>query len=299
MDLISPSRAARAFGVSESSLKRWCDDGLIPVVRTAGGHRKLAASDLLQFAREQKRPLAAPDVLGLPALRERSAAGLHRLRPEFTKALLAGDERRALQIVLDLFVADHSPAVICDEVIAGAFREIGERWSCREAEVYQERRGCEIVIRILYELRRLLPASSSSRTALCATLNGDHYLLPPAMAETVLLTAGFHAVSLGHHIPTASLTSAVERIRPEVLCLCVSSVADEHEFVADIDLLAKACERRRTALVVGGRALNESLRTRLNYAAYCDTMRQLETLARVLIGKRPRRTKSAAAGQHR
>lgn len=297
MELISPSRAARAFGVSESSLKRWCDDGLIPVARTAGGHRKLAPSDLIRFARERNRPLAAPDVLGLPAVRERSAAGLQLLRPKFTKALLAGDERRALQVVLELFLAEHSPAVICDELIAGAFHEIGELWSCREAEIYQERRACEIVTRILYELRRWLPASSSSQTALCATLIGDHYLLPPAMAETVLLGAGFRAVLLGHHIPTESLAGAVERLQPEVLCLCVSSVADEREFAAGIDVLARACERQRTALVVGGRALNESLRTRLTYAAYCDTMRQLEALAKVLIGKSPRRTKSAAAGR--
>lgn len=289
MELISTHRAAQALGVSESSLKRWCDAGLIPVVRTVGGHRKLAPSDLLRFAREEGRGLAAPAVLGLPSVRESSAAELPRLRPEFVEALLVGDEPRAWQVVFDLYVAKYSPAVICDELIAVAFRDIGERWSCHEAEVYQERRGCEIVVRLLYELRRLQSESVPSRTAFCATTSGDHYMIPAAMAETVLRAAGFHAATLGHDVPLSSLASAVERLKPEVLCLCVSSVSDADEFVAGMELLAQACERRRTALVVGGRALSqEGLRARLRYAACCDTMQQLEALARVLLQSRRR-----------
>ena len=36
-ELVSPKQVAHAMGVSESSLKRWCDQGLIPTVRTAAG----------------------------------------------------------------------------------------------------------------------------------------------------------------------------------------------------------------------------------------------------------------------
>ena len=43
---ISPRQVARAIGVGESTLKRWCDRGLIPMLKTAGGHRRLAVSDV-------------------------------------------------------------------------------------------------------------------------------------------------------------------------------------------------------------------------------------------------------------
>ena len=65
-DLISPRQAARALGVSESSFKRWCDRGLIATVRTAGGHRKLAMSDVVRFVRERQGRVVAPELLGLP-----------------------------------------------------------------------------------------------------------------------------------------------------------------------------------------------------------------------------------------
>ena len=47
--LLSPKQVARALGVSESSLKRWCDKGLIPTERTAGGHRRLPLAGVLDF----------------------------------------------------------------------------------------------------------------------------------------------------------------------------------------------------------------------------------------------------------
>ena len=73
---LSPRELARALGVSESSLKRWADDGKIRFSRTVGGHRRIAVSDALQFARDAKLPLVRPDVLGLrevAALREKGA----------------------------------------------------------------------------------------------------------------------------------------------------------------------------------------------------------------------------------
>ena len=55
-------------------------------------------------------------------------------------ALVAGEHATCRQIALDLFLAEHSISVICDDVFAAAFRQIGELWSCGEAEVYQEER---------------------------------------------------------------------------------------------------------------------------------------------------------------
>ncbi len=64
---LTPRQVARAMGVSEASLKRWCDRDLIPSVRTAGGHRRLELGGVLQYLRESGRPLPAPEVLGLPS----------------------------------------------------------------------------------------------------------------------------------------------------------------------------------------------------------------------------------------
>lgn len=47
------SRAAEQLGVHPTTLRRWADNGDIPVMLTPGGHRRFSIDDLLQFAAER------------------------------------------------------------------------------------------------------------------------------------------------------------------------------------------------------------------------------------------------------
>lgn len=280
--LISPKQMARAIGVSESSLKRWCDQGLIPTVRTAGGHRKILKADALKFARENEHRLVSPEVLGLPAVSRETALGLQRGTPRMVEALLSGNELLARQVVFDLYLAGHSLPVLFDEVLAAAFREIGTRWECRTADVYMERRATEICRNILYEFRKLLPPTEPTWQAVGGTITGDHYTLPNAMTEIILREAGFAAHSLGTHLPFGSLMQAAEDQRPKLFWLSISHVHEELDFVTEFNKLSEACAKLEVPLVVGGRALTEALRKQLVYTAYCDNMQQLDRFARML-----------------
>lgn len=289
---VTPKQAARALGVSESSLKRWCDQGLIPATRTAGGHRRLSVADVLRFTREHDFPVVSPEVLGLPSVSEATPRTMSRAVSRFAEALLAGDEAAARQIVFDLFLARERLSVIFDDVVAAAFRRIGELWACHEAEVYQERRGCEITLQILFELRRLQVRPDPAWRAIGGTLEGDPYMLPHLMAELVLRDAGFHASTLGHSIPCSSLIRAVEDEQPHVLWLSVSHIREGLDLVGEINALWRACAARGVALVVGGRALTAPLRRRLTYSAYCDRLQQLEAFAGTLLASLKQASKS-------
>jgi excisionase family DNA binding protein len=48
------SEAARYLEVHPTTLRRWANNGDIPVMVTPGGHRRFAASDLARFARERR-----------------------------------------------------------------------------------------------------------------------------------------------------------------------------------------------------------------------------------------------------
>lgn len=280
--LVSPKQVARAMGVSESSLKRWCDQGLIKTLRTAGGHRKMALAEVMRFVRDHDQTLGSPEVLGLPPVSQQAGSGLARGRPRLVEALLTGDELLARQIVFDLYLAKHSLSVIFDEVIAAAFRDIGDRWACHEVAVYQERRGCEIMLRTLFDIRRVQPVVKSRWMAIGGTIEGDQYSLPTALAELVLRDSGFDANSLGTSIPFASLVAAVQEMRPMLFWLSVSHIRAGLEFVSEFTALSQACAATGTALVVGGRALTEDLRQRMAYAGYCDTMQHLEGFAKAV-----------------
>jgi methanogenic corrinoid protein MtbC1 len=291
-ELLTPKQVSRAIDVSESSVKRWCDKGVIPTRYTAGGHRRIAISSLMEFLREGSYHLAHPEALGLPPTSGKTTRVIGRALGQLTDALLNGDESRCRQIAVDLYLAEHSISVICDEVFAAAFREIGDRWACGEAEVYQERRGCEIATRVLHELRILLaPPTSDSPLAIGGAAEGDQYSLGTTMAELVLRDARWNANSLGDNLPFESLSAAIRENRPKLFWLSCSHIADEAEFLRGYQELYDEFSMD-VAFVVGGYALTEEVRQQMKFSAYCDTMQHLEGFAQTLcdaIGKSDRK----------
>ena len=50
---LSLSAAAKELGVHTTTLRRWADNGDIPVMLTPGGHRRFATADIAQFAQSR------------------------------------------------------------------------------------------------------------------------------------------------------------------------------------------------------------------------------------------------------
>ena len=281
-DLLSPKQVARALDVSESSIKRWCDKGVIETQYTAGGHRRVTLAGLLGFIRSGKYQLIHPEALGLPPTSGRTTRVVERAFHELIEALIAGDEGRSRQLAIDLYLAEHAVSVICDDVIAAAFREIGKRWSHGDAEVYQERRGCEITLRVLHELRSLLPAPpEQAPVAIGAAPAGDQYSLGTTMAELVLRDGRWNATSLGDNLPFETLAAAIKEQRPRLFWLSCSYIANLSEFLLGYGKLYDEFGAQ-VAFVVGGFALTEDIRQQMKFAVHCDNMQHLEAFAQTL-----------------
>ena len=67
-NVLSPKELGSAIGVSESSLKRWADDGRLRVARTAGGHRRIELREAVRFIRASGFTVQRPELLGLAEL---------------------------------------------------------------------------------------------------------------------------------------------------------------------------------------------------------------------------------------
>jgi methanogenic corrinoid protein MtbC1 len=278
-ELFTPKQVAKAIQVSESSVKRWCDKDVIPTQYTGGGHRRIQLSALLDFLKSSNHELVRPEVLGLPAATGKTVWVLDRAADQMTEALVRGDEEQCRQITLDLYMAERSIATICDLVFANAFQAIGDRWECGRAEVYQERHGCEIALRILHELRSLVPnPPAGSPLAIGGALEGDQYNLATTMAELVLRDAKWNAMSLGDNLPFETLGAAIKRHRPRIFWLSCSHIMNEDAFISGYKALHEEFGLE-VAFAVGGRALNDELRKRMKYAAFCDSMQHLESFA--------------------
>ncbi len=292
VDMLTPRQVSRAIGVSESTLKRWCDRGLIKTIKTEGGHRKLPVSDVLRFVKERNHDINIISLEGFgvpsPSLQssnvvDRTVTGPDRAVQMVSDALIKGDGDRAWQLVFDIYKAEHSISSICDKLLCPAFAEIGRLWEDHSADIYQERRSCEVAQRILFELRHLLPPTDPHWTAIGGTLTGDTYSLPTTMTELVLRDAGWNANSLGTAIPFDSMVRAILDTRPKLFWLAASvKINDVDQFACDFKKLSDAAESVGAALVIGGRAFNDEIRTRLTYCCHCDSMQQLHSFAKAI-----------------
>jgi excisionase family DNA binding protein len=296
MKTLSPKQVARALAVSESSLKRWCDQGLLPSSKTSGGHRRLAIDGVLRFVQESGRQLAHPELLGLPARTGTGKRTLSAAQNDLFSSLLAGDETSCRQIVFDAHLSAVPLSRVFDEVVAPAFHRIGEAWSCGEAQVYQERRAVETMVRVLYELGQSLhPPAAGTPLAIGGTPRSDPYSLATGMVELVLRQKGWVAQSLGSHLPLDTLAAAIEHMRPRLFWLSVSYLDDEARFLREYAEFHQRVQAQ-VLVVVGGKALNEKLRCQMRYACYCDNLQHLEGFASAAWpSASPKRTKRSGA----
>jgi MerR family transcriptional regulator, light-induced transcriptional regulator len=277
---ISPKLVAQAIGVSESSIKRWCDRGLLQSVRTAGGHRRMTMNSVVEFIRSTGQLLIEPQLLGLPACTGQGDLSLAQSRDLLTQSLIGGDEPHARKLFFDLYLAGTPAVELFDKLLAPTMHAIGELWQQANIEVYQERRACEIVLRILYELRSILPAvRAEAPFAMGGTLSKDPYKLATTMVELALREAGWRAESFGTELPLATLGAAVMHTQPRLCWMSVSYIENVPRFQAEYLAFAETVMSSGIALVVGGRALTDPIRREMNYAAYCDTFRHIVQFA--------------------
>lgn len=281
---VSPRQLALALGVSESSVKRWCDQGALRATRTGGGHRRITLAAVWQFLQQTDRQLIDPGALGLFSSGAVSPRTLPQAVDELVQALLGGEMRVAERVVLDQFLMARRPlAVIFDDIVTPAFEAIGEQWESGALEVYQERRASESMLSILTQLHELIAVSPHSPIAMGATLEGDHYQLATKMAELVLRQCGWEATTIGSHLPAATLQAALMQIQPQLLWLSCSHIARRDEFMADFRAVWSTAKHIGASFVVGGRALTPELRAELPFAHYCQNMRHLEQLSPELL----------------
>ena len=283
---LNTTQAARALGLSVSTVKRWVDDGVLPAHKTAGGHRKLLVADVLELARRGELPHADLSHLAAPG---RKAPTLEHLAGELYTALRAGDAVQTRALLHGAFRRGVPIEDLADRAIAPAMERIGQDWEKERIDVLEEHRASEQCAAALYELKAVLEerAVRNRPRAVGGAVEADHSVLPTLLAQMVLLDAGWEAVNLGPHTPLASLARAIGELRPQLVWLSVSYVADEEAFIRGYCELYRAAERAGVPVAIGGRALGERLRARISYTAHGDGLRHLAAFARTLHRRPP------------
>lgn len=280
---ISTEEVARLLGVSVSTVKRWVDLDILPAVRTCGGHRRIRMSDVLRLARLGQLPDV--DLARFPLMANNGASReMVEIKGELHRALIAGDENGIRALLAETYQAGMAVETLADELIRPAMYRLGQEWSEGHLDVMHEHRGVQACFSALCELkhRLLARADHSGPVAVGGAPEKDPYLLPCLLAELVLIDSGWEVVNLGANTPLASFQRALGEYRPRMLWLSISHLEDRASFLESYRRLHDAAIRHDVAVVVGGQALIDEVRSAMPYTIFGDGLKHLAAFARTL-----------------
>lgn len=279
---LSTRQLAESLGVSESSVKRWVDDGEIVANRTAGGHRRIPVASAVRFMRRHRLGLQRPESMAFssaPALGPIDAAAADAC----SESLLKDDAPGARAIITGRYIAGADIGAIGDGLIRPALGRLGELWKNDPHGILVEHRAVDTCVRVLAELLNWLPLPPpDAPVAITAAGPGDPYLLPPMLASMTLQERGIQARNLGPSTPLDTIGLAAERYRASLCSLSVSA-PPERKRHADWGALADKLERGRTRLVVGGRCVSALSTELLGRVPTCASMSELGAYAAGIV----------------
>ncbi|MBM4265538.1 MAG: hypothetical protein FJ144_02805 [Deltaproteobacteria bacterium] len=264
------------MGVSESSVKRWVDDGRLPAERTAGGHRRIRLAHAVRFVRESGMEVVRPDLLRpRPEGTRRRGAG--PTPSSLTEALRELDGAAARGMLVGSFLQGASVATLCDGPIRTALHELGPLWKESPTGIALEHHAVDACIQALMEIRAMISVAERSRSAVGGAVEHDPYILPSLMVAVVLAEAGFRTRNLGPNVPASALRAATEAKAPDLVWRSTSIEMDPTALRADIDEIRKG---RSLEIVVGGRGLGRGASGTTSGVHHCESMAELAGFAR-------------------
>ena len=280
---ISPRDLAKAVGVSESSVKRWVDQGHLQSTRTAGGHRRITVLDALSGVRALRLEIRDPAVLGIEHLIGADVSASTSPVEALEASLRAGDQDATQQLLISEFLAGCSMAELADRFVRPAMHSIGSDGHTTQG-ILIEHRATQILMAVVHTLRSMTVHQEPLFTATGGGLAGDPYQLPSAFIASVLEDCGGSVSNIGPNTPVEVIRmnsiDLPKEERPELVWVSISSVKDPVARSEELNNLLHDCQALGVLLAVGGRQVGELSLDALPCLSIHTSMATLRELAK-------------------
>jgi excisionase family DNA binding protein len=270
---LTTKEVARLCRVSDATVKRWEDAGLLKSERTSGGHRRFRAEEVARFQREQNLglKLSHGDESAAKAKTRRRENRSHSASTLF-HSLVAGCEEEAANFLIGAHLRGQPLTNIFDELICPAMRCIGELWYKGELTVAQEHLATRAALSAIHKLRQTLPVPEmSGELAMCCGIEGDYHELPTHLAQMTIENEGWEVLNFGANTPLYSLAEEVMRHSPEIICVAATLMPDIERLARDYKIFRESICKLKIPVVIGGRAFfDEEIRRRFPAEFYAE-----------------------------
>src|SRR5919205_1566298 len=215
-DSLTTKAVAKLLRVSEATVKRWANSGLLQPDKTVGGHRRFSLNAVAHLRRE----LGIGPGADIPQRESVQNKGSLPATDQFAGTLLRGDEKDAGAMLVQAYLHGAALTTLFDETITRAMHHVGELWFKGSITVADEHLATRVVFGALQVLSAVvMPVQPHDLKAICCGIEGDLHELPVQLARIVLQSEGWHAQSLGPNTPLFALTDMVGRQRPQLVCI--------------------------------------------------------------------------------
>lgn len=256
---ISTQEVAAMLQVAETTIKRWADEGIIPCVKTPGGHRKFSLQEIARFAERNGYTIAGahPPPMTSEQL-EKLQVGVHTrnsalLASVLKEEALQADREGLLILLLYLYKYHFSLPVILDEIIRPVFERIGEQWERGELEVNQEHASSQAMTEALIRMNaELLRKDANGMSIVCACPEGELHEIGLRGVAYSFELEGWRVHFIGANTPVGTLLSLIRIIRPELVCLSFTR-AHEPQSLAMLNELSNQVHSYKGRVIFGGR----------------------------------------------
>lgn len=265
---LTTTEVARICGVSDATVKRWAEAGILRSERTSGGHRRFRAEDVARFQRESGLGLkqtGAPQ----PILKSNAASAAKKFQSESAlfRALVAGRDDETSAILINAFLHGESLPRIFDREICPAMRRIGELWFEGKLSVAHEHLATRTVLNAVQKLQAVVPiARSNGKLAMCCTIEGDFHELPAHLVQILLESDGWEVLNFGAHTPFFALAEQIIEHEPDLICISSTIMPDIERVARDLRSFRADIGKTNAAIALGGCGFTEE-RARLRFEA--------------------------------
>ncbi len=299
--ILTSKETARLLGVSEASVKRWADGGLLPVQTTVGGHRRFRPEDVAAFRRTHSRRVRAGfDGKIMVAQGRKQEAEARRERAsaitdeeqtaKLFDTLVGGHSDEASAILVNLYLHGHTMASIADSALCPAMRFAGDLWHDGKLTVAEEHIATRTALKALSTLRKAMDIKEANGlAAICCSVEEDFHEMPVHVSASLLEAEGWEAFILGTSTPFSALAEAVTRFAPHMVCVASTILGPLDRAAREYKGFRDAAKEVGAVVALGGAGFaGEILRRRFPAELHADSFGQLESFAIALAGEHER-----------
>lgn len=265
--VLSTADVARLFNVTETTVKRWADEGTLTCQKTPGGHRKFDMRCVVEFA--EKNHFEPVGVLTIPEgdrLGQRiQVAVLGRDFPElvaaFVEKALSPDPNDLSRYLSYLYQHRVQLWEIHDHIIRPGMEEIGARWFRGEIGVNHEHRASYETLEALVKLQtQIRMKSQKGRSAVCSCLGEELHEIGLRCAAHLFESEGWATTYLGARTPVEAVTTAIRETHPTIVSLSVTYVPPGGIPAKEFRSIVDAAREVNAQVILGGRGAHALLR---------------------------------------